>query len=291
MKQAYTHINFQSASRVMIKIMNGIIDEYMPAGLRLTVRQLYYQLVARDVIPNNMKSYHLTVRVCTDGRMAGLIDWDAIEDRARHFIRRPNWDSGSDILGAAASSFHKDMWVTQQRRVFVVIEKEALVGVLEGVCHEYDVPLLAAKGYPSVSVLREFAEEDLKRPMSEEPLVIHLGDHDPSGIDMTRDIVDRLGVFYGQPCEVRRIALNMDQVRKHKPPPNPAKQTDARFASYYAAHGASCWELDAMKPDFLSKIVKTEVEKVIDWRAWDDRKAEIQKVRGKITRFAKRFKD
>ena len=99
-------------------------------------------------------------------------------------------------------------------------------------------------------------------------VLIYLGDHDPSGIDMTRDIEDRLGTFMmGKGASfsgVLRIALNMDQVEEYQPPENPAKSSDSRFKSYVIEFGPSSWELDALEPVVLSKLVEDSILKHLD---------------------------
>jgi hypothetical protein len=182
--------------------MNGILDGYVDLGYRLTVRQLYYQLVIRNLIANPEREYDRVVRLCTDARLAGLISWSVIEDRLRQFVTRQRWQSAAEILQAVASSYHQDMWKMQAWRVFVVVEKDALSGILQPVCRQWDVPLLAARGYPSVSVLREFVVEDLLPAFeaSQDIAILHLGDHDPSGIDMTRDLKERLSLIFKSPC-------------------------------------------------------------------------------------------
>lgn len=280
-RERYQRFNFSDNTLALIDLMNGIVDEYQQQGFTLTVRQLYYQLVARDIIPNNERSYKRTTNVANDARLAGLIDWDAIEDRTRAFIRRTRWKNGEQILKAAADSFHVDMWQRQPRRVFCIIEKEALVGVLEPTCKELDVPLLAARGYPSGTVLREFAIEDILPTVDDQQItVLHLGDHDPSGIDMTRDLRDRLRMFCRQPVELVRLALTMEQVEERKPPPNPAKTTDSRFASYLQEYGSESWELDALPPQYLAELVQGEVMRRIDvpqWKADQERIADTQR--------------
>jgi hypothetical protein len=233
-KQWYKDFPFQRPTLERIALINTIIDEYVKAGYVLTVRQLYYQLVARGHIENTERSYKRTTNLVNDARMAGLMDWDAIEDRTRAFIRRSRWTSGGDILAGCAQQFHMDMWANQSSRVFIIVEKEALAGVLERSAKTFDAPLLAARGYPSSSVLREFALADLIacRRNKQTAQILHLGDHDPSGIDMSRDLCDRLELFSGARVSFERIALNMDQIEDQQPPPNPAKTTDARFQSY-----------------------------------------------------------
>jgi hypothetical protein len=292
-KQVYTSQRFTSKSEALIDNMNAIVADYIGQGFRLTVRQLYYQLVARDVIPNTERSYKNTTSLVNDARLAGLMDWDAIEDRTRAFVRRQRWNSGSEILRAAANSYHMDMWENQDYRPFVIIEKEALVGVLEPVCASLDVPVLAARGYPSASVLREFAVNDLLPVMGPQTIVIiHLGDHDPSGIDMSRDLRDRIDLFTENEYnyEFVRVALNMEQIEERKPPPNPAKTTDSRFADYQRKFGEESWELDALPPSYLVDLVQSEVDKYRNSEAWAEREATVEAVKSKLERIAKRFR-
>ena len=291
--QEYKSINFKAATYKLIAVINSIIEEYQASGDVMTVRQLYYQLVARDMIENTEKSYKRITGVVNDGKMAGMIDWDAIEDRTRAFIRRSRWDSGKQILDGCAKQFHMDMWKGQDVRVFCMVEKEALAGVLERVCNEYDVPLLAARGYPSGTVLREFVEQDVLPYVENQKIrILHLGDHDPSGLDMTRDLIERINCFAEEDqydISLTRIALNMQQIDEQKPPPNPAKQTDARFKEYEKEFGDESWELDALTPRFLRELVKVHIENEIDWGPWTQRKNQIVSVKSRIRKVAEEF--
>lgn len=292
MKQQYQEFRFNQATLNLIGTIEGICDEYANAGFVLTVRQLYYQLVSRDILPNTEKSYKRVTSVVNDARLAGLIDWDIIEDRTRSFIRRTRWDDGAQILRASSDSFHMDMWETQEVRVFVIVEKEALAGVLEGVCKKYDVPLLAARGYPSGTVLREFAQTDLLTDADKAIQIYHLGDHDPSGIDMSRDLQERIALFAEHRASdivFERIALNMDQIEEQNPPPNPAKTTDARFESYRGKHGDESWELDALKPEYLVELVERHINACISKREWNARVKEVEDIKTRIRKAAKGF--
>lgn len=288
MKRAYVDKSFQPNALALIRTMNGIVAEYVKQGYTLTVRQLYYQLVARDVIENTLNSYKRVAGLINDAKLAGLMDWDAMEDRTREFIARTRWTSASEILNASARGYHEDMWTEQSHRVFVVVEKEALSGVLQPVCNRLDVPLLAARGYPSGSVLWEFVEKQIVPAVEagQSILILHLGDHDPSGIDMTRDLTSRVELFCDRidasVVDVRRIALNMDQVREKKPPENPAKTTDSRFASYRAKFGSSSWELDALRPDYLDKLVSDNVREVIDSEKWNESIERVNAVKSRL---------
>jgi hypothetical protein len=286
--QAYKSFRFARGTKALIESINKIIAEYQAQGYVLTVRQVFYQLVSRDVIPNTMREYKSVAKTINDGRLAGLIDWDAIEDRTRAFVTNSRWKTPQAILYSAAQSFHMDMWATQPCRVYLIVEKEALVGVFGRICHQYDIPLLAARGYPSISVVREFAHTELDNStLTQNVHLLHFGDHDPSGIDMSRDLQERIELIMGHAdYKFTRCALNMDQIKEQKPPENPAKTTDSRFAGYKKKFGTSSWELDALQPAYLNGLVKSHVEPLIDVGKWAKRMKEIKKAKARLTEFA-----
>lgn len=269
----YIDYNPHKRSRQIIEIANSIISEYASEGMRLTLRQLYYQFVARDYIPNAQKEYDNLGAVISKGRLGGMIDWDAIEDRTRNLQSNQHWRNPGHIIGAARSSFMVDHWAGQDYRVEVWIEKEALVGVIADICDDLDVAYFACRGYVSQSEmwaagmrLKEYAED------GQETVILHMGDHDPSGMDMTRDIIDRQELFGG--CiDVRRIALNMEQVRKYQPPPNPAKLTDSRCAAYMDKYGDESWELDALEPRVLKGLIESHVGELRNMEKYEEQLA------------------
>ena len=292
MKEVYQKLVFRRATLQLIQHINKIVGEYRDQGYLMTVRQLYYQLVARDFIPNNEKSYKSVIGTVSDGRLAGLIDWDMIEDRTREFTRVKSWESGTDILRACAQSFHTNRWYGQEARVFCIVEKEALASVVQRACTDFDVPMLAARGYPSSTVLREFGKWHVLHcaTMGLKTVILHLGDHDPSGIDMSRDLEERLQLFSRySPFEFKRIALNYDQVEELKPPPNPAKTSDSRFSSYKEKFGDQSWELDALSPSYLNELISTEIQAFIEPEAWSEAEATIEHVKSKLSEIAENF--
>lgn len=291
-RERYQSFNFKQDTLDLIETMDNIVHDYQNQGFTLTVRQLYYQLVARNIVPNTERSYKRVTSVANDARLAGMIDWSAIEDRTRAFVRRQRWRDAAEILRSAADSFHIDMWYRQRNRVFVIIEKEALVGVLEPTCFKYDTPILAARGYPSSTVIREFVQTDIL-PVLEDGrqniTILHLGDHDPSGLDMTRDLRDRFELFSGCPIELVRLGLNMDQIEERQPPPNPAKTPDSRFQNYMEQYGSESWELDALPPAFLAELVEKEIRQRIDFEHWELSQAHVENVQSRIRTVAKKF--
>lgn len=279
-KIRYREINLSAGSRALVDRCNTIIAAYQAQGFVLTLRQLYYQLVSRAVIPNKQTEYNRLGSIVNDARLAGLIDWDAIEDRTRSLRSLSHWESPASIVKACAKQFHVDMWAGQRFRPEVWIEKDALVGVIEAVCEEFDVPYFSCRGYTSQSEMwRAAMRLKAHARAGQEPIIFHFGDHDPSGKDMTRDIVDRLDLFMSashDQVELQRLALNMDQVRRYNPPPNPAKVTDSRFRAYVAEFGGESWELDALEPAVIAALIRTAVRKLIDFKKWKARTAIIE---------------
>jgi len=285
-KICYRSKRFSDDRMDKINKANAIIAEYAQQGYELTLRQLYYQFVSRDFIANNMREYKNLGDIINDARLAGLVDWEAIVDRTRNLQKLAHWDEPSDIISACANQYRIDKWADQPYRVECWIEKDALVGVIEGVCNELDIPFFSCRGYTSQSEMWSAAMRlKAHRKGEQTPLILHLGDHDPSGKDMTRDITDRLSEFSGGEIEVRRLALNMPQVTQYNPPPNPAKITDSRAEGYIAEFGDESWELDALEPAVITALIRDEVMAVRDAAKWaaqvadeDTQRTQLKKV-------------
>jgi len=195
----YVKKAFSPSSLAIIEKANTIIAEYAAAGFDLTLRQLYYQFVSRAFIANKQSEYKRLGSIINDARLAGMIDWGRITDRTRNLRTIGHWTTPASIIKSAAESFRIDKWATQKHRIEVWIEKDALVGVLDAVCPDLDVPYFSCRGYTSQSEAWAAARRLFGyMKAGQAPIVLHLGDHDPSGVDMTRDITDRLTLFLEQ---------------------------------------------------------------------------------------------
>lgn len=263
MKKAYIEKRFKTESLERINLVNEIIEEYNTQGYELTLRQVYYQLVARGHIENSERSYKNLGNLISDARLAGLIDWFAITDRTRNIRGNSHWETPADVINSAKYSYMLNRWETQPNYVEVWVEKDALIGIVGQICRELDVPYFSCRGYTSQSEMWSAAQRLIRRSHKDKRIIIHLGDHDPSGIDMSRDIQERLNLFEAN-VNVKRVALTMKQIRKYSPPPNPTKVTDARASDYIKKYGHECWELDALEPSVISELIKNEVIKLID---------------------------
>jgi len=264
--------------QAIINQANAICQQYLNDGYDLTLRQLYYQFVARSLFKNVQQNYDLLGRVCVKARENGFMDWDYLVDRTRNLSEIQHWDGPEDILKAVANGFRLDKWREADHVVEVWVEKEALAGVVQRACQAVDIPHFSCRGYVSsseiyVSVqrLRAYIEA------GKEVTVLHLGDHDPSGLNMTDDnggrLVQYLRYHVGNlvsKFHFKRIALQPAQIAQYNPPPNFAKETDSRYAEYVARTGqTNCWELDALDPAVLVALITSEVEALRDDDVWD----------------------
>jgi hypothetical protein len=270
-KIAYRQKKFSADRRDKISKANVIIDEYRAKGYELTLRQLYYQFVSRAFIENNVREYKNLGEAINDGRLCGLIDWNSIVDLTRNLEALPHWDSPADIIADSASQYRIDKWADQIHRIEVWIEKDAVSNIVGPACQKLQVPLFSCRGYTSQSEMWKAAQRLARhKRLGQIPYIIHLGDHDPSGKDMTRDIIDQLAEFSRGEIEVNRVALNMEQIEQYSPPPNPAKLTDSRATAYIAEFGDESWELDALTPEVMAELITDTVEDLVSSTAWDD---------------------
>ena len=264
MKETLTEkLKLNAKNKHQLEIINKIIEEYSEQGYKLTLRQLYYQLVSRDIIANNLKEYAKLSNLLVQGRMAGIVDWDAIEDRIR-VPYLPYWvHDVADAIKDTINQYRLDRLENQEVYIEVWVEKDALSGVLKRITSHYHINLMVNRGYSSCTAMHDASERIKNKQDDKECYILYLGDHDPSGVDMVRDIRDRLAEF-GAEAEVIRIALTQEQIKQYNPPPNPAKIKDPRAKDYISKFGNTSWEVDALNPDILHKIIRKEVEGLIN---------------------------
>jgi hypothetical protein len=288
-KIEYVPKRFGQASLDIIRTAEDICREYASQGLDLTLRQLYYQFVSRALIPNNDRQYKRLGEIIADARLAGMIDWYHIMDRTRSLRGNNYVTSPADVIESVQYGYLTERWSDQDTRVEVWIEKDALVGVLDRPCDDMDVRYFSCRGYTSASAMWRAAQRlQAYEEAGQETVILHLGDHDPSGIDMTRDIQERLGLF-GAQTEVKRIALTMDQVEQYAPPPNPAKLTDARAQGYIERYGYQSWELDALDPRTIGDLVRNHVRPYRDDDLWSAATERMQEEQGQLAEVAERW--
>lgn len=274
MKESFAEWNPKDETLIRVQQCVKIVQEYQAQGLILTLRQLYYQFVSRDIIPNTEKSYKNLGSVVSKARMAGMLDWSAIEDRGRKPERQNEFRSIQHLVDVALHAYRLPRWEGQDCYAELWVEKAALAGVLEPMAEKYHVTLMVNKGYSSQSAMYESAKrlEAAAERGVDDIYIFYLGDHDPSGEDMVRDIEQRLNTFTYEtlPIHVEKLALTTAQVQQYNPPPNPTKLTDSRAGKYVEEHGDESWEVDALDPATLQQIISTAFEKIIDMELMDE---------------------
>jgi hypothetical protein len=279
-------------------------DEYERQGLNITLRQLYYQFVSQGLTASGQLVYKRIGDVLTEARYAGEFPLDQMVDRGRHVdageFTRYDVDSGTardeagPLLGALPELLlGVDRWQGQPTFVSVWVEKEALAGVFEPVCAELGVSWFACRGYPSVSALWSWLQkatdvidagshrQSLRWPgdvvtherhvgEATEAVVLYFGDHDPDGWEIPRSaernirrLMELKNIDF--PLTFVRVALNMEQIRRYRPPPFEAKVTSARYRGYIDEHRTNdAWELDALDPRVLRDLIRRHVAHYFD---------------------------
>lgn len=291
MKETFVEKNFSKRTLAVLKQANEIIGELQEQGFDLTVRQLYYQFVQRGLIPNTQSEYRKLKDAINNGRLAGLVDWDAIVDRTRMSRGIGHWRNPQDIISSAASSYAKDTRRTQKYYVEVWVEKDALIGIVGQIANDLDIKYFSCRGFASQTSMYDAGHRFINQEIGDkETILLYLGDHDPSGLDMVRDIQERLGMF-GSVVRVEQIALTMDQIEEFKPPPNPAKVTDSRYEGYQELYGDDSWELDALDPRRIETIIRDAVKSFTDETARTKIISEQEQERIQLNEIADNYDD
>jgi len=317
----YETKKISSARMAEIEAANAICEQYATQGLVLTLRQLYYQFVARGLVPNEQKEYDRLGDICRDARMAGLMDWDYLIDRTRNLASWKTYRGPQEALTELAKKYHRDLWAPQKKRLEVWIEKDAAIGVVESVCSANSVPYFSCRGYTSMSEMHEAAQRIRWHiEAGEQVTILHIGDHDPSGLDMSRDIEDRLRTFISRdwaglhmgpgnwtrgdlrfsmaahmrekgntsvvekPWSIKRIALNVDQINQYQPPPNYVKKTDVRWRRYFEETGLEVsYELDALEPSVMQELLQDAIDQHRNDDVWAEEEFQMETERKTLT--------
>lgn len=269
MKIEYRKVRLSKQNKERLTLINGIIEDYQEMGYTLTLRQLYYQLVSKDVIPNSDKEYAKLSILLKEGRMSGQVDWEAIEDRLRQPTTYLSFNNIKERVELSAYNYELPRMSNQDVYIETWVEKDALSSIINKACREYHIPTMVNRGYSSVSAMHDAFQRFSEHIGKKKCYILYVGDHDPSGLDMIRDIKDRLTEFNDEfeddlYFEIKPIALTMSQIKTFNPPPNPAKITDTRAKDYIEQNGEYSWEVDALNPEVLEALIKSTIDSLID---------------------------
>lgn len=292
MKETFReNLGLSKTNIAKLETIKKIIEEYKKQGYKMTLRQLYYQLVSRDIIPNRVQEYQKLSTLLVKARMGGAVDWNSIEDR----LRRPKVPyKVNDVPHAIKDTIRQyrlERQEGQDNYIEVWCEKDALSNVLYRVTAHYQIRLMVNRGYSSCTAMHDaFKRFQRAENRGQNVIILYLGDHDASGLDMIRDVTDRQDEFGVDP-EIVHIALTKAQIEQYNPPPNPAKITDPRAKDYIAEHGATSWEVDALPPNVLEELLISSIEARIDSDMFDSIVAQEDRDKAKLSDFADDYDD
>lgn len=257
--------SFHSKSAELIRQADSILQEYAGKNISVTLRQLYYQLVSKAIIENKDSAYRKLSWLMTDARYAGLVDWNCIEDRTRIPKRHPQFEDVKDLIDCAARSYRLDRWEDQSNYIELWTEKDALSSVLYPIAQKHHIYFCVNRGFDSSTAMYDAScriREAIQANKASK--ILYLGDHDPSGLNMIKDIENRLNEFLSMSVTVEHIALTKEQIGKYNPPANAAKETDPRYKEYQELYGGECWEVDALPPDVMIELVDRVIDEYVD---------------------------
>jgi len=267
MKEQFRDKRLTHKTKLILGKLLEIVEEYSSAGITLTLRQLYYQMVARGELENNEKNYKLTANVLKTARYLGVLDWSAVEDRTREPDIPNEWDSLPAFLNVMLNAYRSPRWADQKYYVELITEKDALSSVLAPIARAQHVTLNVFRGYSSSTAIYDLSKRILAAAKNDKKVIlVYIGDHDPSGLDMLRDVETRLVEFcYGAKVfDLLHLALTMEQIREFNPPPDFAKVTDKRARGYIAQYGNMSWEVDALRPEYLRELLVDTLTNYLD---------------------------
>ena len=271
----------QAKTLALIGAAETVIEDAEAEGYTPTLRRVFYALVAEHLLPNTLRAYKNLSWTLDRARWEGMLPFDALDDRARPVRQPPVWDSPGEILRASAAQYRSDWWAGADTHVELWAEKDAVSGILEPLAHEYGIPFLACRGFVSLTALSEAADR-MWRPT----VILYCGDHDPSGLDMDRDIDERLEAL-GAEAQFERVALTPEQIDEHRLIPQPTKSADTR-ARGYSEDGA--WELDALPVPALVGHVRNAIDALLP-EDFHGRQGADQAARARLQEVATSFEE
>jgi Histidine kinase-, DNA gyrase B-, and HSP90-like ATPase len=279
---------FLTTSRFPLADIVSAVKEYMDQHLEMsfTIRQLFYQMVARKGYPNSRSSYGHFSKALVEGRLEGEIDYERIIDMSRpEYFNDPEEEDPLKELNRRVedliTSLNVNVWNEQPIYPEVWIEKEALSRVISPVCQKYNVNLIVGRGYSSYTQVAKAID---RFPEGKKVRVLYLGDHDPSGIHIQEKLASRLDEYAGSKgrnleIEVRRLALTFEQAKSLKLPPSKMKKIGQGSTAYRSMYGSEVWELDALEPSYLLKLVEDAILESMDKEKWEANRKKLEEFR------------
>lgn len=284
---------------VLLERVQAILEQY--SGTMLNIRQLYYLLVSEATFPNRVRSYKNLVQALTDWRRDGTLDVDSFEDLTRTMHHYDVGERTDDPMGWAfyflnhaiesAEDYGLATWFGQENRVIVLVEKQAQETNFKAVCQRLDVDLAVMRGYSSLSYLKEIADSmEGDETDGRQLVLLYFGDFDPSGVNIPETIERDLKGLFNQDFIFERIALNKDQALKMKLIPAPPKGSDSRSDNFRGEHGNKTYELDAIEPRTLQRLISDAVLRYFDSDKSDEKDELEEDGKKEIAKLIKKHK-
>jgi hypothetical protein len=219
------------ATKAEVEERREALLEIIDAGRPMTVRQVFYQATVRGIVEKAESGYGKVQTDLTLMRRAGDLPYNWLADNTRWQRKPRTFSSVEQALQDTARFYRKSLWDSADCYVEIWLEKDALAGVILPVTSAYDVPLMVARGYASLSFLYSAAE--FINTLHVPTYVYHLGDFDPSGVNAGEKIEETL-------CEMapdaditfERIAVTEEQIADWDLPTRPTKKSDTRSKTF-----------------------------------------------------------
>ena len=267
------------------QIVEEALEVFKQYDSALTLRQLYYRLVSKHLFPNTINSYKRLSRIMVKAREQRDVPVNCLEDRSRRILGRGDtgYASAEEFLRRRITGLKESykeftmlMWDDQPKYVIVSLEKDALSRLMSDIANQYSVKTFPTRGYPSFTYVNRMATYIRTRLKDKPTVVLYFGDFDPSGIDIERDLEERLRKYDAGDFKVIRIALTKDQIQEYDLPPMPVKRSDARSEGFLESYGDQSVELDALDPNTLKLMVAQSIASNIDLDLWSKKEERIE---------------
>jgi hypothetical protein len=236
------------------------------AAQPITGRGIGYKLFTRGLIPSMDKPVMKRVyRLLKLAREQGMIPWHWIVDETRELEQTSTWADPAEYAEDTVLAYRRDFWLQQPTRVQVWSEKGTVRGVLDPVLDKYAVGFLPVHGFNSATSTHSVCQ-DKAQPL----VILYVGDYDPSGMCMSeKDLPTRFNKYGGHHIRLRRIALKREHLAGLPSFPATDKEDDPRYDWFVKKYGKKCWELDAMDPNVLRRLVMVDILAEIELTAWE----------------------
>jgi hypothetical protein len=269
------------ATKIDVEERRGALFKIVSAMKPMTVRQVFYQATVRGIIDKTESGYTKVQTDLVQMRLSGQLPYDWLADSTRWQRKPRSYFGVEDALRETARLYRKSLWAEADSYVEVWLEKDALSGVILPITAMYDVPLMVARGYASLSFLHGAAEFISKLDVP--TYIYHLGDFDPSGVNAGEKIDQTLKEMAPEAdISFERIAVMPEQIARWNLPTRPTKASDSRSKGF----GEISVELDAIDPQRLRDLVQAVIEQHLPADQFATLKAAEESERELLTRWA-----